>query len=340
MFKCSFFVKLRNWEYWPWYIVYIPIYFYWLLCGIKARSLWYISAVNPGFEYGGIIGASKSTIFQKTPSKYLPKSILVNSSISHEKILQWLNDSEIDFPLIFKPDIGERGFNVELVKNEQELFNYLQNAKRNIILQEYIKYPLELGIFYYRFPGEECGTISSIVEKDFLKITGDGTSTIRQLMKIEDRARLQIKRLERVSVTDLEIVPDYGKVILLEPIGNHVRGTVFLDGNHLINKALLEIFDNLSHEIEGFFYGRFDLKCKDLDALYNDDFKILEINGAASEPAHIYSPGYSIRLGYKVLFHHWKTLYLISKANHKKGVPYMTMVDAVKAIRKSRFRKA
>ena len=72
-----------------------------------------------------------------------------------------------------------------------------------------------------------------------------------------DRARLQIKRLEESSI-DINRVPKSNQVIQLEPIGNHVRGTTFNDGNHLITKELVELFDKISLAIKGFYYGRFD----------------------------------------------------------------------------------
>lgn len=339
MFKSNFWIKLKSWEYWPWYIIYIPIFVYWLWCGIKARSILYISAVNPGFDYGGIIGASKMKILQKIPEKYLPLSLLADSSTPLEKIMLALQQNNLRFPVIVKPDIGERGYKVELIQNETALKKYLSNVFGNVIIQEYIDQPIELGVFYYRIPEESQGVISSIVEKGFLKVAGDGESTIEQLMLKNERARLQVKRLKASSAVDLIRVPERDEVVRLEPIGNHVRGTTFLDGNHLISKELIRLFDNISEEIEGYYYGRFDLRCENMDSLYRGEFKILELNGAASEPAHIYSPGFSLREGYRVLFYHWRTLYKISKTNHARGIPYMTIRDAIKALRKSRFRR-
>ena len=51
----------------------------------------------------------------------------------------------------------------------------------------------------------------------------------------------------------------------------------------------------------------------------------MELNGAGSEPAHIYQPGFPLLKAYKVLFSHWKILYQISKINHLNGYPYMTL---------------
>ena len=137
-FRNNFWIKLRSWEYWPWYIIYIPVFIYWLWCGIKARTIFYISAVNPGFEYGGIIGASKTTILNKIPSKYLPLGLLVDSSDSVVNILEQMQHAKLAFPLIAKPDIGERGYNVELISDKHSLDEYLSNSSGKLIIQEYI----------------------------------------------------------------------------------------------------------------------------------------------------------------------------------------------------------
>ena len=83
----KFWIKLSHWEYWPWYIVYIPIFIYWLWCGVKARAIFYISAANPGFEYGGIVGASKKAILDKFPAELVPLGILLEKTDTVADIL-------------------------------------------------------------------------------------------------------------------------------------------------------------------------------------------------------------------------------------------------------------
>lgn len=333
----NFWIKLRQWEYWPWWIVYIPVFAYWLWCGLKARAIFYLSAANPGFEYGGIIGSSKKTILDKIPAELVPTGILVTPTESIEDIIISMQETGLSFPVVVKPDVGERGFKVELINNEGELVLYLTDNDDTLIMQEYIDLPMEVGVFYYRLPNEDKGTVSSVVLKGLLKVAGDGKLSIQQLMMKNERAKLQINRLTEVGNIDLDYIPRKNEEILLEPIGNHNRGTTFLDGNHLINRQLIELFDSISKKIDGFYYGRFDIRCKDADALYKGEFKIMELNGSVSEPAHIYSPGFPLLKGYQVLYHHWRILYKISRMNHKNGVPYMSFRTGLSALRKSRF---
>ncbi len=338
-FLSNFWLKLTHWEYWPWYLVYLPVFAYWLWCGLKARAIFYVSAVNPGFAYGGIIGASKKAILDKLPPGLVPITMLFNADDPVPQIIAGMKQHGLGFPVIVKPDIGERGFKVELVNSQDELRQYLSQVTGRLLLQEYLDLPLEAGVFYYRLPDTEKGVVSSVVLKGLLSVTGNGRASIRQLMLQHGRARLQIKRLQENGNIDLQRIPARGEEVLLEPIGNHVRGTMFINGNHLRNQQLNDTFDRISHAIEGFYYGRYDLRCASEADLYAGKFKIMELNGAASEPAHIYDPGFSLMEAYRVLLHHWSILYKISRQNHQKGEPYMSFATGLQALRQSRFGK-
>jgi hypothetical protein len=64
------------------------------------------------------------------------------------------------------------------------------------------------------------------------------------------------------------------------------------------------------------------------------------LNGSASEPAHIYAPGFPLLKAYKVVFHHWRILFEISRMNHQNGVPYMSFKTGWGALQKSRFARS
>ena len=62
------------------------------------------------------------------------------------------------------------------------------------------------------------------------------------------------------------------------------------------------------------------------------DFKILEFNGIASEPAHIYDPEYPILQAYKDLYKHWKIIYEIGKVQRAKGIKSMNLHEAFESV--------
>lgn len=328
----NFWTKLVHWEYWPWYIVYIPVFAYWLYLGLRAGAIFFFSAANPSIKYGGLISASKKKILDLLPKRYIPQTVLLETLVTKEKAINGMKEAGLNFPVILKPDLGERGWKVEKINGEEELNSYLDEVTSDIILQEYLDLPFEAGVFYYRMPNMEKGVVSSVVLKEFLYVVGDGKSTLEQLILKKPRARIQYEKLKSILGEELYKVPSEGERVELQPIGNHNRGTAFLNGNHLINEQLISSFDEISQQIDGFYYGRFDVRCRDAEALKRGEVKIMELNGAASEPAHIYHPGFSILKGYQVLFHHWKMLYLISKENHKKGVPYLKFKEGLHAL--------
>ena len=328
-----FLIKLQSWEYWPYQLIYIPIYFYWLWLSLRARSLFFFSLANPAIPLGGLMGESKFAILQLFPEELIPKTVLIRSATPLASVLLQIEAKGISFPLIAKPDIGERGFLVEKIATPQQLLEYIFAHRVDIIVQEYIDFPEEISVLYYRFPEQAQGHITSVTLKEFLQVRGDGHSTLQQLILDYPRALLQWERLSREYCDRMQEVIPAGEVLILVPIGNHSRGATFLNGNHLIDEALVAAFDQISHRVEGIYFGRFDLRCKNIGSLRRgEDFCILELNGVKAEPTHIYEPGYSIWKAYSFLFRQWKIIYQLSRANRRRGYEFMTLREVVETI--------
>ena len=119
-----------------------------------------------------------------------------------------------------------------------------------------------------------------------------------------------------------------GEKIELVSIGNHCLGTRFLNENHLITKRLSDSFDSISKQIDGFYFGRFDLRVATLQDLENGKVLVMELNGCGAEPAHIYQPGFPISKALAVLFRHWNDIYRISAENHQRGIAYISFKEA------------
>lgn len=327
--KTPFFIRLRSWEYWPFAVVYVPVFVYWLWLSMKARSFFFFSASNPSIESGGLLGESKIDILDKISDEFKPKTLFVSAKTAPETVAEQLAERGFTFPVIAKPNAGERGWRVEKLEQWDKLVTYIQDSPVDFLVQDYVDYPLELGVFYYRMPGQAQGTISSIVQKEFLSVTGNGHDCLYTLIQQNNRALLQLDALRAKYGDGLARVPKPGEVVILMPIGNHSRGTKFLNANHLITPELVRVFDRISTPIDGFYFGRYDLRCRSVADLYaGQHIRILELNGAGAEPAHIYQPGFSIWEGWGVLLHHWQVLYKISRENHRRGVAYMTFAEA------------
>jgi len=295
----------------------------------------YFSTTNPCMKYSGVMGESKYKVLLTIPKEYVPKTILIPSSTSYSSILKQILRNGFSYPFIIKPDAGERGKDVEMINNEKKLKNYLNDKSSDLNIQEFIDLDLEFGIMYHRIPGEHIGTITSVVQKGFLYVTGDGKSNLFDLMKQEIRIANRLHYFEKKYEQNLDLVLTEGQKMYLEPIGNHCRGTTFYNANHLINDELIQLFNNISLQIDGFFYGRFDLKVSTLEDLYQGkNMQIIELNGVSSEVAHIYDPGYKLIQAYRDVFTHMKYIYTIAHKNHTDGYPYDSLWQFLRDLRR------
>ncbi|MEO0899213.1 MAG: hypothetical protein AAFY71_22570 [Bacteroidota bacterium] len=328
--------KLFHWEFWPAQIANIPVVGMWLYFAIKARHLFFFSAANPAIETGGVLGESKIDILNQIPAAYKPLTLFHQAGTSYPEWMDSIEKAGLSFPLITKPNVGERGLGVEKIKNHEAFMDYLKYANYDLIVQEYVDYPEEYSVLHYRFPQKDKGEITSLCRKIYLTVKGDGEHTIRQLIERYPRAMFQLEALESRWGKQLDRVPHIGEKVLLNPIGNHSRGTTFLDANAKITEALTHTFDEINKQLTGIHLCRYDLKCQSLHDLENgQNFKILEINGVAGEPAHVYDPEYSVRQAYKDLFYHWKMVYQVARNLHQEeGVPYMKLGEAWSSLKK------
>jgi len=330
--KPLFFIRLTQFEYWPVWILFFPSFIYGLYLAFRSRSLTYFSAANPAIDLGGFFGESKSGILNKLDSKYLPKSTHF-AAASTLQVVSWMQSEFVEYPVICKPDKGERGYNVKKINNDLELNEYLMQNNRDLIIQEFVDYKHELGVLYYRMPDKSSYGVTSIVIKEFMSVTGDGFQTVGELMEKSDRARLQTERFRKENPELMNTIVAADEKMVLEPIGNHCKGTAFLNGNHLINQKLNNVFSKICDPVDGFYFGRLDLKVKSIEDLYQGhNIKILEVNGTTSEPAHIYDPSMTLMDAQRSIFYHTKLVYDIAKQNHKRGIPFTPVSEAVKTV--------
>jgi hypothetical protein len=254
--KSNFAIRLKSWEYWPFGILQFPIFFYYLWLSIKARSFLFFTASNPGITMGGMFGESKYDILKKIPPVYIPRTILIQVPTTAEAVIAKLKSDGFNYPLIFKPDLGERGFMVKKIIDDTQVVQYLAAIRIDFIVQEFVDLPFEYGVFYTRFPQEPNGKVTSIVTKEMLTVKGDGNSTLRALIFNKDRAKLQWAKLKVSHSTRLNQVIPAGELVELVGIGNHALGATFRDGKILIDSQLSESFDTISKQIDGFYFGK------------------------------------------------------------------------------------
>lgn len=326
-----FFIRLFHWEYWPFHVVYFPIYFYWFWLCIRSRSFFFFSASNPTIRNGGFLMESKQEIYDLLPGGSYPSTVFIKAGAPAEEVIATVNNKELSYPLVGKPDIGMQGKSVQKLENEGDLLAYALQSKVDFLVQEFVPYTNEAGIFYYRLPGQPKGHISGIVGKEFLKITGDGMSTMTELIKKDKRSVLQLHALKKKFGEGLKKILPEGEEFILVPYGNHVRGAKFLDFSNRIDEELERSIDAVCRQTNGFYFGRLDIRYNTWEELREGkNFSIIELNGAGSEPTHIYDRKHSIFFAWKEIIRHLNLLYKISKLNHKEyNNPYMSTRSGV-----------
>lgn len=277
---------------------------------------------------------SKKEIYDLIPSEYYPKTLLIEPTETLEAVQEKIKEAAIEFPLIAKPDIGLRGTAVKKIHNKQELAAYFSKANFNVLIQSLIPYENEIGLFYVKLPNQP-GKITGIVAKEFMILTGNGKNTIRELLHEDKRYLLQLEVLEEEYKDKLNTILSEGETINLVPYGNHCRGTKFVDASHEITPEMIESFNIICSQINGFHFGRMDIMYHSYEDLaQGKNFQIVEINGAISEPTHMYDPKHSLWFGWKELTRHFHYMYVISKHNRKNGANYLTFKEGVREFKK------
>lgn len=278
----------------------------------------------------------KSEIDLLIPERYKPRTLFFTAGTSFDEIKETVRNNNLQYPLVVKPDIGMQGKAVIKVNNDWELNIAITKFTVDFIVQPFIPYPKEVGIFYVRYPNEQHGKITGIVEKEFLSVTGDGISTIETLLYNNPRYILQIPVLKKLLGENINDILQRGEQKVLVPYGNHVRGSLFLDSTYKNTEQIESVIDNACKSIDGFYFGRLDIRFNSFDELAEDkNWSIIELNGAGSEPTHMYDPKHSLFFAWKEIIRHWRMLYEISIQNKGKGVPFLKYKDGVAMFREN-----
>lgn len=341
---------VSSFEFWHPAIFYLPVGFYWLWLSLRYRCLTLPTSANPSIYSGGLVGESKSQILDLAPhhvQPWLARHVAIehphDDSPLHERLASahgTMREAGLEYPIVAKPDLGQRGAGVRRIANEEHMLEYLRTFPRGqrVILQELIEYPCEAGVFYYRRPHDEQGEIFSITLKYFPSVRGNGRSTLRELILADRRARIvrdiYFRRHEHLLDTVLEADREYRLVFA----GNHAQGAVFRDGTALATPELRARIDEIARAIPEFYFGRFDIKFNSLETfLRGEDFRIVEINGAGAEATHIWDARATLKGAYSTLFRQFEILFEIGHHNRSRGHAPISPAQLIKDF--MRFRK-
>jgi hypothetical protein len=333
----KFFVRLTNWELWNFYVLYAPLGPAWAWHVLRNRAVWFFSPSNPTITFGGWSGEGKKEMYGQLPPHLLPRTIFILQGLPFEEVKKMVGDSGFQYPFVVKPDIGMKGILFRKIDNEEQLEKYHERMPVEYMVQDLVELPVEVSVFYYRFPNEEKGIVSGFIHKELLHVKGDGVSTLQQLTEQHPRAKHRLAEMQHRHGHRFDHVIPQDEIFYLSYAGNHNRGAQFTNLYKEIDDDLLEVFDRLSHYSGKFYFGRYDIKTTSIEDLKKGkNFIILEFNGSGAEPNHIYDCNMSIWKAYGEILKHWSALAKISRQNNKRGHPYWSLLKGWKHMRESK----
>ncbi len=314
--------RIRYWEFWPVWVFYLPVIAHIGWLALKYRRPTLFTAANPAMPAGGFVGESKAAILDRIAPEWVPRYRLIDDDAQDPltEAFSFLREAGLDYPVVFKPDVGERGRGVVILRSREELETAVAGAREPFLLQEHVP-GSELGVFYLREPGEERGRIFSITDKRLPEVVGDGRSTLERLILDDDRAVAMAPVYLKHLSGRADRIPEAGERVRLTDVGTHCLGAVFGDGERFKTPAFEAAVERIARPIEGFHFGRFDLKAPSPEAFARgENLRVLELNGVTSEATHIYDPRHSLRNAYATLFRQWDLAFEIGRMNRERGV--------------------
>ena len=318
-------------EYWHPRVFEFPFYLYLLVqCLARRVSLRGLARANYALDHGEIgIGSKYQTQFRFPQQRFLPTILLEEGHDGAELRAQALQFAGAQgYPLIMKPNIGMVGKGIVKIHSEAELVQRLSEATTSQLLQKYCDLPEEFGVFYIR--RGERSEITGINRKHFPCVTGDGSSSIRELALKHDRYSEHWASFLRYQ--DLDSIPEKGRELRLSFIGSHTMGCKFTDDSDLrtpeLDRAVFEICD----AEPGFNYGRLDVRAESAEALAAGSFRVIEINGVSSLPTHMFDPAKSLGQSYAIFFEHGKYLTEIAREHRGQSMQLLPAFALLKKV--------
>lgn len=322
---------LTHWEVWHYNVKYVLMSPVWLWYSLRARSFYFFTPANPTLTFGGFEGGPKKEIYDLLPKHAYPNSIYIDNLLPFYDVIIAMQNNNLSFPVAAKPNIGMMGLMFRKIDTMEELSVYHSTMTVTYIIQELISYPVEVSAFYYRYPWQAKGNITGLVRKEALEVTGDGMSTLEELMKqFETRPGFKFEEWKAKHRSRLNDIIPRGEIFKLAWVANLSRGGRMVNIEHEKDERLLKFFDELSHYSGQLFYGRYDIKCtsvEDLKAAKN--YSILEFNGTGAEPHHMYGNNNNLLQACKIIAFHWQVMFTIARYHNRQGVPYKSLREGL-----------
>ena len=350
--------RWRHHEFWPAWLFYLPLLPWCAWLSLRYRSPLAFLAANPGIEKGGgWVNESKGAILEGLCASEMGRRgtlahVLIPAGGTPEAraaaAAEAIRTSAAlgGYPIVLKPDAGQRGFAVRVARREADLLPYFTANTRTVMLQRFHAGPLECGILWVRHAaqreddaGRAAGFIFSVTRKVFPVVVGDGTRTLEDLIADHPRFRCQAQVFCSRWHTEFGRILAAGETLRLAESGNHCQGTLFGDGTDLVTPQLEAAVDALASGFrgvggQGLDFGRFDIRYESDEQLKRGEgLAVIELNGTSSEATNLYDPERGPLWAYGILFRQWSHLYRLGAARRASDHATMSLRELWREMR-------
>lgn len=320
--ECSVLERMPKW------LICVPLVAQWLWLSLRHGGATVPAAANPRLTTGGLVGDGKLEYFRgmgplarSLTADYC--AVLNDGKATDYALRAAMAGSGLAFPVVAKPDLGLCGYGVRLLSDMAALRAYLAAFPlgETVVLQRYLPQEGEAGLFYARDPVTGQGRIIGLALRYFPRVTGDGRSTVAQLVAADVRARRIARTPRHQCSVPPDSVPAAGQQVRLATIGSTRVGGLYRDGAALVTPELVQAVDAIARDMPEFHFGRFDVRYDSLRGLRaGRGFTIMEVNGAGSEAIEAWDPDIGVVQGFRMVFAKQRLLFAIGAAQRKKGV--------------------
>lgn len=313
---------IKKYEFWNPRLFEIPFYIYLgLQCLINRVGIKGLAKANYALDHGEIGLGSKFDSQLAFDQRFFLPSVLIEGSLTVDQKKDQIHAfvKQHGYPVILKSNVGSVGKGIVKVSTDDDVDKHTPRLLGGYILQKFTSNPFECGVFYVRQKGKP--KITGINKKHFPTVVGNGRDDVLALAKSHPRySKHWNSFLQDIDTTE---VLQLGAEKRLSFIGSHTLGCKFTDDGDLhtdeLEKAIFAVFETQS----GFNFGRVDVKAADEEAFKRGEFVVIEVNGVASLPTHMFDPKYSVWQAYEIFFQHAK--YLANIAAEQRSQPMVLL---------------
>lgn len=325
---------MKKYEFWHPRVFEFPFYLYlgWQ-CLLNMVGIRTLAKANYALDHGEIGLSSKLDTQHAFDQRFFLPSALVSHTLSvieKEQLIRGFAE-EHQFPLILKSNLGSVGKGIVKLKSDADIERNAPLLLGDYIIQKFTEFDYECGVFYIRLNGK--AKITGINKKHFPSVVGNGQDTIQQLAEKHHRHTAHWDSF--LQELDTSEVLAAGKEKRLSFIGSHTLGCKFTDDTHLLTPDLEAKIFELFETQPGFNFGRVDVKSADEAAFQRGEFVVIEVNGVASLPTHMFDPKFSVWQAYNIFFEHAKYLARIARENRHQEMELMSYGEVIAKVKQN-----